>query len=170
MLSWNWKAKIVLYCALNALGVAMVGQRPESFNYWYQTSGSVPNGLYRSVEGKEYRRDQLVVFKLKKQIEQKLNVPPGMRGGTLMKKIGAMPGQTYCVLGGKFYVNRQLIGNVKDRARNGTKLMQQDGCHVIRQNHFLPYSDYTPDSIDGRYFGQVSIEQIITRVEPIITW
>lgn len=138
----------------------------------FNDSPSVPRGLYWIHLGAEPRdRGEYVVF-----------LPPDTaatliygRGWLplsmpLLKPVGGVEGDSYCITGGRFMVNAIDAGPVYFVDAQGLPLPQMRGCRRVGHGEFLPVSTYLDRSFDGRYMGAVSISNVLGSGRPLLTF
>ncbi len=82
-----------------------------------------------------------------------------------------MPGDTYEVLDNhQFYAAGRYVGQIASVDHNDLPMPSlAGGLYVVDDKHFLPIADH-PNSFDGRYYGDVPLENIVYRVLPVWTW
>jgi conjugative transfer signal peptidase TraF len=136
--------------------------------YYINLSRSVPLGLYRIIPPDDLKAGDLVI----------LDPPQGVcsliynrrwlpAGWPLFKHVGALPGDTYCILDNSLFINDTHIGPVLDRDSEGMALSYMKGCRVVEPNTFLPVSTHIKTSFDGRYFGAVPLASVKGKALPV---
>ena len=138
----------------------------------FNDSPSVPRGLYWIRLGAEPReRGEYVVF-----------LPPDTaatliygrewlpRSMPLLKPVGGVEGDSYCVTGERFIVNDIDAGPVYFVDARGLPLPQIRGCRRVGHREFLPVSTYLDRSFDGRYMGAVSMSNVLGSGHPLLTF
>ncbi|HEX3894811.1 MAG TPA: S26 family signal peptidase [Rudaea sp.] len=136
------------------------------------TSPSMPRGLYWIALGEQpTRRGEIVSF-----------VPPASvgaliyargwlaKGMPLLKPVGALAGDTYCVKDRRFVVNDVDAGPVFLLDGQGQPLPQIAGCHRIDRDQFLPVSSHLDRSFDGRYMGALSTHVVLGTGRALLTF
>ncbi len=136
------------------------------------TSPSMPRGVYWIALGDEpTRRGEIAVF-----------VPPDAVGAMIyergwlatgmpmLKAVGALPGDTYCVRSGRFVVNDADVGPVFLLDGQGQPLPQIAGCRRVNHDEFLPVSSYLDRSFDGRYMGAVPTHFVLGTGRALLTF
>lgn len=151
----------------------VVALQPASCLVWNATP-SFPTGLYyldRSASG--LREGALVYFSEPLdalELARSRGYIPAR--GNFMKRIGALPGDEYCVdlEAGRLFVNGADYGPVFEHDSTGRPLPTRlrNGCALIPPHHFLPLSP-VPRSFDGRYYGPISLQAIEGSLTPIST-
>lgn len=144
---------------------------PTSFHpkaFYLNLSSSMPRGLYRVTPPGTIKRGERVIFS-----------PPGWaqpfiygrrwlpQGWPILKYVGALEGDTYCVQGKAFLVNQKYTGPVFVKDGEGRALYPAIGRHLVEKNSFLPVSTHIPNSFDGRYFGTVPLSAIKGKASPV---
>jgi conjugative transfer signal peptidase TraF len=138
----------------------------------FNDSPSVPRGLYWIRLGAEPReRGEYVVF-LPPDTAATLIYGRGWlpRSMPLLKPLGGVEGDSYCVAGGRFIVNDIDAGPVYFLDAQGLPLPQMRGCRRVGHREFLPLSTYLDRSFDGRYMGAVSMSKVLGSGRPLLTF
>jgi conjugative transfer signal peptidase TraF len=138
----------------------------------FNDSPSVPRGLYWIRLGAQPReRGEYVIF-----------VPPDTaasliygrgwlpKSTPLLKPLGGVEGDSYCVTGGRFIVNDIDAGPVYFVDARGLPLPQMRGCRRVGHREFLPVSSYLDRSFDGRYMGAVPTANVLGSGYPLLTF
>ena len=130
---------------------------------------SVPVGLYlaRTSSGHDCRRGEIVAFLprdgIANLIRERNWLPEGV---PIVKKVGAVAGDQYCVNAGQMTVNGRPVGAVSVVDSAGRPLPQIRGCHRVNSGEFLPVGDIDR-SFDGRYMGAQPISSIAAVLTPL---
>jgi len=169
----NKRPLTIVISVLAILIAVQIVQRFYSPLIWINLSDSEPLGIYQvqKFNGKLSHGDLVI-----------MNVPPGFeryvydrgwlpKGWPLLKKVAALPGETYCINDDRFFVNGSLIGKVFTSDSQGLPLPRRiTGCRRIEEKCFLPVATHIQNSFDGRYFGAVPFSQIKGIATPILTF
>lgn len=94
-------------------------------------------------------------------------LPVGM---PLLKPVGGLEGDRYCVEGGRFIVNGVDVGPVFISDSHGLAVPQFVGCRRVKRDEFLPVSSFLARSFDGRYMGAVAMGRMIGTGIPVWTY
>ena len=94
-------------------------------------------------------------------------LPQGM---PLLKPVGGLEGDTYCLKEGYFIVNGVVAGPVFLLDSQGLPLPQVAGCRHVKHDEFLPVSSHIERSFDGRYMGAVRTSDVIGTGFPLLTY
>lgn len=164
---YAFAASVVLLATLVGAAIPLTGHELV-----FNDSPSVPRGFYWIALGVEpTRRGEYVVF-----------VPPDAaatliygRGWLpkslpLLKPVGGVEGDRYCVMSGRFVVNDLDAGPVFLLDTQGLPMPQIHGCHTIGHDEFLPVSSHIEHSFDGRYMGAVSKAKVLGSGHPLMTF
>ena len=88
------------------------------------------------------------------------------RGVPLLKHIAAQAGQTVCRFGHTVIVDGVVTGKARDRDSRGRDLPVWNGCRTLGNGEILLLNPH-PDSLDGRYFGPLSVTSVLGRAVPL---
>lgn len=94
--------------------------------------------------------------------------PPG-RHAPLMKKLVGIPGDQVAITDQGVSINGQSLNNSKIKCKIFELLIHPGYTHTLQTNEYWIMSDYNPDSLDSRYFGPVSGQQIKQYTKPVFT-
>lgn len=133
-------------------------------------SSSLPQGFYLVKAGLENS------LKIGDIVE--MQVPPEFKNylygrgwlladSTLLKQVGGLPGDTYCVYKTRFLVNNIDKGKVFEQDRQGRDLPRISGCKSIDKGNFLPIATNSERSFDGRYMGEITQKYVIGKAIPL---
>ncbi len=136
----------------------------------FNDSPSVPRGLYWIRLGiAPVSRGEYVMFAPTDLVAALIYgrgwLPNGM---PLLKPVGGLDGDTYCLKDGHFIVNGANAGPVFLLDSQGLPLPQFAGCRHVRHGEFLPVSSYIERSFDGRYMSAVPIANVIGTGFPLL--
>jgi len=161
-------AASVIACAITAGAAIPLSGHEVVFN----DSPSVPRGFYWIALGAHSsQRGDYVVF-----------APPGDSAALiygrgwlpnampLLKPIGALESDRYCIEHGRFLINGEDKGPVFATDASGLPMPRIVGCRRVGRNEFLPVSTYIERSFDGRYMGAVPMTNIIGTGRAILTF
>ncbi len=91
------------------------------------------------------------------------------RGVLLLKHILALAGQTVCRFDRRILVDGIQVGTAKDRDHSNRPLPVWQGCRTLSSGQIFVLNPSVPDSLDGRYFGAISVSSIVGRAIPLWT-
>lgn len=91
-------------------------------------------------------------------------------GWPLLKGVGALPGDRYCISDTAISINGRVVGPVSGKDSQGRPLPKLRGRFVVEKGYFLPLSTYIRNSFDGRYFGAVPVSCIRGKAIPVLTF
>lgn len=92
------------------------------------------------------------------------------RGMPLIKPVGGLPGDIYCIIDARFVVDGEDAGPIFARDTQGLPVPQIAGCHRVARGTFLPVSSFIPRSFDGRYMGTVPVSNVVGTGVPVLTF
>jgi conjugative transfer signal peptidase TraF len=138
-------------------------------SYYINLSPSLPYGLYKRSAPVNLKRGDIIIFippdHLKTFIYKRHWLPDGW---PLMKQIGAMPGDTYCInKDQQFLINGKFVGPVYKVDNQGLPLPKIEGCRTVETGTILPVATHVLNSFDGRYFGTIPLNIIKGKAVPL---
>ncbi|MEI7669783.1 MAG: S26 family signal peptidase [Pseudomonadota bacterium] len=86
---------------------------------------------------------------------------------TLIKQIGALEGDNYCINRQDFSINNNIIGNIYKVDSLGRILPINIGCRQIFKDKFFALGANSDKSFDSRYMGQINKSLIIGKAIPL---
>lgn len=157
---------ILAFCGVMLLGLSELWQ-PAPVLVW-NASASVPKGLYHVVSGVPKHGDYVLVRTPKpvaaladRRHYLPLNVP-------LIKRVAAMARDRICVSKQMVSINGEAVAQRFERDSKGRLLPVWSVCQRLKEREYFLLAD-AKDSFDSRYFGAVSGDHIIGRLEPLWT-
>jgi type IV secretory pathway protease TraF len=87
----------------------------------------------------------------------------------MLKRVLALPGQTVCREHLTITVDAIAMGIARERDGRGRPLPVWQGCRVIASGQVFLMNWQSADSLDGRYFGVLSMSAIIGKAVPFWT-
>lgn len=87
----------------------------------------------------------------------------------ILKEIAAGQGALVCEDGGKVSINGRVRGVVAATDRWGVPLPHWSGCQRLQNGQYFVLSNRIPNSFDSRYYGPVSVPELIGVYEPLWT-
>lgn len=149
---------------LPALGIHF---KATTLLYWNHTA-SEPIGLYLAVEDVIQTGDK-VIMRVPNDMKSYCYERGWMKENEMMLKTAyALAGETYQITDTEIFVNQKKVGEVAKTDLKGLPLPQRKGEYVIAPGNFLPLATHQSNSFDGRYYGDVPTDLIVTKVVPII--
>lgn len=135
---------------------------------FYNDSPSAPRGFYlKQLFPGPVSKGQYVIIPVPEVVQAYVYGRGWSQPGTpLLKKVGAMPGDTVSIREEGLYINGEYIGPVLTEDRQGQPLPRLRDTFIIPEGFFFPISSYER-SFDGRYFGMVPIKSIQYVVKPV---
>lgn len=164
-----------IVAALGVLVIAVLGGKVAGLHLNH--TASYPRGLWIEASGGDGIRpyvlacaDHTANFET---YRERGYLPWGVAcSGTapLLKRIWARPGDHWSVTPEGVVVNGELVSNTRplDHDSAGRPLTSATGG-TVQPGHVLLLSDYSPRSLDGRYFGTMPITQVLKEVKPLWT-
>jgi len=136
------------------------------------TSPSMPSGLYWIARGvAPVQRGSVALFAPPDDVRALIYGRGWLPDGTpLLKTVGGVAGDTYCVHDGRFVVADTDIGPVFSLDSQGRTIPQISGCRRVGDDEFLPVASTLDRSFDGRYMGAVSVHRVLGVGRALITF
>ncbi|MBO1326370.1 S26 family signal peptidase [Acetobacter sp. TBRC 12305] len=153
---------------LAVLGVgASLAFHPTPRWVWNETA-SVPVGLYRIQPTVPVRVGDIVAIRLPER-EATLLASRGYLpfGVPLLKLVAALAGQSVCRIGIHVTIDGKPVGDAKTVDHRGRKLPVWQGCQRLGPGQVFVMNAAVPTSLDGRYFGVLSMDTVIGRAVPV---
>jgi conjugative transfer signal peptidase TraF len=137
----------------------------------YNASASVPLGFYRVAVDAPITRGDLVLAHLPEAAARlaadrgyvPLSVP-------VVKRVAALGGDLVCADSGIVVINDRVAADTLLIDREGRPLPAWHGCRTLAPGEIFLLTENVPASFDGRYFGPISSDLIISRLVPLWTW
>jgi len=161
---------IVLTAVLAATGIGYPALTPMPIRLIWNASASVPIGLYSVDANSPIEVTDLVAVDAPEPLAiffAARNYLP--KGVPLLKRVRAVSGQTVCRSNLLITVNGIDAGTALEHDRAGRPLPAWRGCLRISTHEIFLMNWEVRDSLDGRYFGPMSIDRIIGRAIPLWT-
>lgn len=140
--------------------------------FYFNATSSLPRGFYLRLPGEQtYKDGDYVVYEPTPSVKAIALQRQWLNDDEfLLKKIGAMPHETYSINEDnlQFYANGTYVGQVYLTDRTNLPMPVIRGEHEVPENEFLPIADH-PRSFDGRYTGPVPFTNIKAKVIPLFT-
>lgn len=164
------RAGLIVATALAAVGVGYPGLTPMPVKLIWNASASAPVGFYTIDFDGPFEVTDLVAVDAPEPLATFLAdrgyLPKGV---PLLKRVRAVSGQTVCRSGHVVTVDGVIAGVTLERDRIGRELPVWQGCQHIHTGEIFLMNWQVRDSLDGRYFGLISTDQIIGRAVPLWT-
>lgn len=143
-------------------------------------SKSIPLGLYR-ISSKPLAKGEYVIFcppskAVFREAKERGYIGSGFcpdHYGYMMKKIVAMKDDKVSITSQGVTVNSVLLQHSRPLAfdKMGRPLPQIDlQPYILNESELLLMTDHSASSFDARYFGILSKTQVISVLQPMITW
>jgi len=161
---------LFLVSALAVIGVGYPALTPMPIKLIWNASASAPIGLYEIEFDGPFEVTDLVAVDapepLATFLAERGYLPKGV---PLLKRILGVSGQTVCRIDRTITVDGVEMGDALSRDRAGRDLPVWQGCRRIPTGEVFLMNWQVRDSLDGRYFGLTSTDQIIGRAVPLWT-
>ncbi|GAA3687283.1 S26 family signal peptidase [Acetobacter lovaniensis] len=154
------------YFAVLGVG-ASLAFHPAPRWVWNETA-SVPVGLYCLQPMVPVRVGDIVAIRLPER-EATLLATRGYLpfGVPLLKPVAALAGQSVCRNGTHVTIDGKPVGDAKSVDHRGRKLPVWRGCQHLGPEQVFVMNAAVPTSLDGRYFGVLSMDTVIGRAVPV---
>jgi len=164
----------VMVTYFSIMGVAIASFIPTPTRLVWNVSASAPIGLYDIDPPGDLPSDLIVTDLVAVNPPKPLAdfmVERGYigRGVPLLKRVMALPGQEVCRVRRTITVDGIELGAALDRDRSGRNLPVWSGCRRVAGDEIFLMNADVRDSLDGRYFGPISVSAVIGRAMPIYT-
>lgn len=164
------RAGLFLVMALATAGISYPALTPMQIKFLWNASASAPIGFYTiDVDGPFDVTDLVAVDApepLATFMAERGYLPKGV---PLLKRILGVSGQTVCRSNLSVTIDGVEMGDALPRDRAGRDLPIWQGCRRIPTSEVFLMNWQVRDSLDGRYFGLTSTDQIIGRAVPLWT-
>ncbi|MGN1288736.1 MAG: S26 family signal peptidase [Bradyrhizobium sp.] len=161
---------LIVATALAAIGISYPGLTPMPIKLIWNASASAPIGFYTVDFDGPFEVTDLVAIDAPEPLATFLAdrgyLPKGV---PLLKRVLAVSGQTACRIGHTITVDGVVVGTALERDRVGRDLPVWQGCKRIHTGEIFLMNWDVRDSLDGRYFGLTSTDQIIGHAVPLWT-
>ena len=163
------KCKLVISIGCVLASAMVFAALPHIF--FFNTSKSLPVGLYVRIPGDEYEKGDYIVYEPDEGTKALVrrygwNDNPG----TFLKIVGGVAGDKYSVEESTrfFTVGDKYIGIAHETDTKGNRLPQIRGDFTVEEGRILPIGTASR-SFDGRYTGTIPITRIKAKVKPLLT-
>lgn len=164
------RAGLIITAALATFGVGYPGLTPMPIKLIWNASASAPVGFYTIDFDGPFEVTDLVAVDAPEPLATFLSERGYLsKGVPLMKRVLAVSGQTVCRTGLTITVDGIEVGTALARDRAGRDLPVWQGCRRVHTGEVFLMSWQVRDSLDGRYFGLMSTDQLIGRAVPLWT-
>ena len=164
------RAGLFLVMALATTGISYPARTPMPIKLLWNASAIAPIGFYTiDVDGPFDVTDLIAVDApepLATFMAERGYLPKGI---PLLKRILGVSGQTVCRSNLSVTIDGVAMGDALPRDRAGRDLPVWQGCRRIPTGEVFLMNWQVRDSLDGRYFGLTSTDQIIGRAVPLWT-
>jgi conjugative transfer signal peptidase TraF len=161
---------LVITIGAVAILAGMIVARPSPIYIW-NSSASVPVGLYRVRPAGNHHVTELVAVRPPEPLVSYLNLNGYLPTGVpMLKRVLALPGQTVCRNGRTISVDGIEIGKASEHDRRGRPLPAWEGCDVVGAGELFLMNWQSATSFDGRYFGMMRATAIMGSALPVWTW
>lgn len=159
---------ILALCGLAILSGILALIKHKGYGLTYQVSPSMPMGWYYYKPLTKIHRGQWVSLKAPDFAEQYLQqhhlVP---HSGVLIKAIAAIPGDFVCQQALQLTVNHRVVATLLTQDRFQRVIAKRAFCRYLSQDEYLVLGISDPRSYDGRYFGPVSRDRLLSQAIPL---
>ncbi|EFI52845.1 S26 family signal peptidase [Afipia sp. 1NLS2] len=164
------RVSLFLCTALASFGVGYPGLTPMPIKLMWNASASAPIGFYTIDFDGPFEVTDLVAIDAPEPLADFLDKRGYLpKGVPLLKRVLAVSGQVVCRTGLVITVDGVDMGHALERDRAGRDLPEWQGCQRIQTGEFFAMNWQVEGSLDGRYFGLLSTDQIIGRAVPLWT-
>ena len=142
----------------------------SSLRLVWNTTASVPIGLYHIVPGGDFGPGELVAVRPSPALARYNAARRDLEANALLvKPVGAVAGQRVCRTGATISINGAQVATALAMDHLRRPLPVWSGCIRLRSGTVLLMASHTRASFDSRYFGPVASSTIIGRAVPLWT-
>lgn len=164
------RSRLILVTALAAMCVGYPALTQMPIKLIWNASASAPIGFYTIDFDGPFEVTDLVAVDTPEPLATYLATRGYLpKGVPLLKRILGVSGQTVCRSNLTIAVDGVEVGAALERDRLGRSLPVWQGCRRIATGEVFLMNWQVRDSLDGRYFGLTSTDQIIGRAVPLWT-
>jgi len=161
---------LFLVTALATMGVGYPALTPMPIKLMWNASASAPIGFYTIDFDGPFEATDLVAVDVPEPLATFLATRGYLpKGVPLLKRVLGTSGQTVCRSNLTITIDGIEVGAALEQDRIGRDLPVWQGCRRIHSGEVFLMNWEVRDSLDGRYFGQTSTDQIIGRAVPLWT-
>lgn len=159
------------YLSITAAGVVLLAASSllsgRTVFVWNATA-SMPPGLYRISTSRALRVGDFVLLRPDRD-SARLFAARGYLplGVPLLKRVGAVAGQTVCEREGHIAIDGELVAEALAADGQGRSLTPWRGCRRLAADEVFVLVPDVAGSLDGRYFGPSPITSVIGRAVPV---
>lgn len=162
---------------IGVYGVILVGLAvmyspvPIQLIFW-NTSASLPVGIYLRIPNFSLRNGDTVLFNLPEDVfklcAERGYLPEGRPIYSLKRILTS--GQPYGIHPDSLFIGSHYVGPIFNTDSAGKPLPHRPiGAFCVPKGKIFTYTPH-PKSFDSRYYGPVNESSVIARVVPLITW
>lgn len=134
----------------------------------WNASASAPIGLYRIHPDRDPPIGALVAITPPRRLARWLSARGYLPEGVpLLKHVAAKVGQRVCRIGDVVSVDARRVATARPSDGQGRPLPVWQGCRTLQAGELFLLNPAHPDSLDGRYFGQLPASAVIGRAMPL---
>ena len=164
------KPHTVLFAASVVAATLATLTVPVSRTAVWNITASVPTGLYL-IRGKQsvHVGERVAIqppLELRNLLAERGYLPVGV---PLLKRVAAVSGQRVCRFAHGVTIDGKLVGVARSFDRRDRPLPAWSGCFRLAPGELFVMNPAAPDSFDGRYFGVLSMTDVIGRATAIWT-
>ncbi|MGE3476036.1 MAG: S26 family signal peptidase [Rhodospirillaceae bacterium] len=161
---------IVGAMGLGLLCLALASTPNRSVLVW-NASASMPRGLYIAQPAGGAEVGDIVTAWLPEAARtlaaERRYLPTNV---PVIKSVRAVAGTTVCASDAGVSIDGKLVATRRASDGIGRVLPAWSGCQTLADGQVFLLAETSSDSFDGRYFGPISVTQIIAKVRPLWTY
>ena len=164
------RAGLLFAAALATVGIGYPALTPMPIKLMWNASASAPIGFYTIDFDGPFEVTDLVAVDAPEPLATFLATRGYLpKGVPLLKRVLGASGQTVCRWNLTITVDGIDVGAALEQDRTGRDLPVWQGCRRIHTGEVFLMNWEVRDSLDGRYFGLTSTDQIIGHAVPLWT-
>lgn len=161
------RAVLVVVLTLCGSGLGLLSLLPRSPAFIWNTTGSVPVGLYQ-IEARPAHKGDVIAISPDDAMRNLAGNHILPAGRLLLKKLAATRGDIVCRTGAHITINGDTAAIARAATRDGTLLPVWNGCLGLGAGQILALAPHA-SSFDGRYLGAIDASLVIGVARPVFT-
>lgn len=158
------RRRVVSILAVSGAGVAAIsvaGFADFAPVLVWNASASAPIGLYRIEQNRDPEIGDFVLVKPDESLEKFITTRGYLPANIpLLKRVAAFSGDEICRDRQAIFINEMRVADARILDSRGRKMPSWSGCIRLQPDEIFLLND-PENSLDGRYFGATSVDDVI---------